>query len=163
MITRADNRTGDTTLKSLTVSNTPIKYEKNKNVYEATVSKSIDSVMITGRTTDPNATLIGTGVRNLEMGLNNFKLKEKSSGRKQQTYTINIIRSNEKLQTIKKSSKLLSLKINSLVLDLSNDKQTFLYGIGKEYSQLSIDAVTESSVPQSSSFAYATLEEAVSL
>lgn len=145
MITRADNRTGDTTLKSLTVSNTPIKYEKNKNVYEATVSKSIDSVMITGRTTDPNATLIGTGVRNLEMGLNSFELKVQSSGGKQQTYTINIIRSNEELQTIKKSSKLLSLKINSLVLDLSNDKQTFLYGIGKEYSQLSIDAVTESS------------------
>ncbi len=144
MITRTDNRTGDTTLKSLNVSNTTIKYDKNKNVYEATVSKSIDSVMITGLTTDPNATLVGTGSKSLQIGLNSFTLTVQSSGGKQQTYTINIIRSNEELQTVKKSSKLLSLKVNNLVLDLSNDKQTFLYGIGKEYSQLSIDAVPES-------------------
>ena len=144
MITRTDNRTGDTTLKSLNVSNTTIKYDKSKNVYEATVSKSIDSVMITGLTTDPNATLVGTGRKNLQIGLNSFTLTVQSSGGKQQTYTINIIRSNEELQTVKKSSKLLSLKVNNLVLDLSNDKQTFLYGIGKEYSQLSIDAVPES-------------------
>lgn len=144
MITRTDNRTGDTTLKSLNVSNTTIKYDKNKNVYEATVSKSIDSVMITGLPTDPNATLVGTGRKSLQIGLNSFTLTVQSSGGKQQTYTINIIRSNEELQTVKKSSKLLSLKVNNLVLDLSNDKQTFLYGIGKEYSQLSIDAVPES-------------------
>lgn len=144
MITRTDNRTGDTTLKSLNVSNTTIKYDKSKNVYEATVSKSIDSVMITGLTTDPNATLVGTGSKSLQIGLNSFTLTVQSSGGKQQTYTINIIRSNEELQTVKKSSKLLSLKVNNLVLDLSNDKQTFLYGIGKEYSQLSIDAVPES-------------------
>lgn len=144
MITRTDNRTGDTTLKSLNVSNTSIKYDKNKNVYEATVSKSIDSVMITGLTTDSNATLVGTGQKNLKIGLNSFTLTVQSSGGKQQTYTINIIRSNEELQTVKKSSKLLSLKVNNLVLDLSNDKQTFLYGIGKEYTQLSIDATPES-------------------
>ena len=144
MITRTDNRTGDTTLKSLTVSNTSIQYNKDKNVYEATVSKSVNSVMITGRTTDPNATLTGTGTKNLNIGLNSFTLKVTSSGGKEQSYVINIIRSNEELQTIKKSSKLLSLKINNLVLDLSNDKKTFLYGVGKEYSQLSIDAVTES-------------------
>lgn len=144
MITRTDNRTGDTSLKSLSVSNTPIKYEKNKNVYEATVSKSVDSVMLTGRTTDPNATLIGTGQKKLKVGLNSFTLTVKSSGGKEQKYTINIIRSNEELQTIKKSSKLLNLKINNLVLDLSGDKKTFLYGIGKEYSQLSIDTVSES-------------------
>ena len=144
MITRTDNRTGDTTLKSLNVSNTSIKYEKNKNVYEATVSKSIDSIMLTGRTTDPNATLEGTGNKKLEMGLNSFELKVKSSGGKEQTYTINITRSNEELQTIKKSSKLLSLKVNNLVLDLSNDKKLFLYGVDKGINQLSIDAIPES-------------------
>lgn len=144
MITRTDNRTGDTTLKSLNVSNTSIKYDKNKNVYEATVSKSIDSVMITGLTTDANATLVGTGQKKLKIGLNSFTLTVQSSGGKEQTYTINIIRSNEELQTVKKSSKLLSLKVNNLVLDLSNDKQTFLYGVDKGYTQLSIDATPES-------------------
>lgn len=143
-ITRTDDRTGDVSLKSLNVSNTSIKFEEGKNVYEATVSRSIENVMITGRTTDPNATLIGTGSKNLEIGLNSFDLKVQSSGGKEQIYTINITRSNEELQTVKKSSKLLSLKINNLVLDLSDNKTTFLYGIGKEFSELSIDAVTES-------------------
>lgn len=144
MIHRTDNRTGDTSLKSLNVSNTSIKYDANKNVYEATVSKSIDTVLITGRTADPNATLLGTGTKKLEVGLNSFDLTVQSSGGKEQTYTINIIRSTEELQTITSSSKLLSLKVNNLVLDLSNEQNTFLYGISKDINSLDIQTITES-------------------
>ena len=110
MITRKDNRTGDTSLKSLNVSNTNIKYENGKTLYTATVSKSIDNVMITGRTTDPNATLIGTGSKNLNIGLNTFELQVQSSGGKQEKYTIQITRSTEELQVIEKSEKLLPLQ-----------------------------------------------------
>jgi hypothetical protein len=144
MITRTDDRTGDTNLKGLSVSNTSIAYENGKTVYDAIVSRSIENIMITGRTADPNATLVGTGSKKLEMGLNTFELKVQSSGGKEQIYTINITRSNEELQTAKKSSKLMVLKVNSLILDLSSNKTTFLYGIGKEFSELSIDTITES-------------------
>ncbi len=147
-IHRTDNRTGDTTLKSLNVSNTPIKYEKGKTVYEATVSKSIDTVMITGRTTDINATLIGTGSKKLNMGLNSFELKVESSGGKESIYYINITRSNEELQTAKKSSKLLSLKVNDIGLDLNNEKNTFLYGITKDITELNINTIPESTTAQ---------------
>lgn len=144
MITREDNRTGDVTLKSLNVSNTSIKFEEGKTVYEATVSKSIDSVLINGRTTDPNATLIGTGSKSLQTGLNIFELTVQSSGGKEQVYTIKINRSNEELQTITSSSKLLSLKVNGLVLDLSNNQTSFLYGINKDVTSLNLQTVTES-------------------
>ena len=145
MITRTDNRTGDTSLKRLTVSNTDISYVKNQNVYSATVSRSIDSVMITALANDANATLTGTGSKNLSIGLNTFTIKVQTSGGKEELYTLNITRSNEELQKVEKSSKLISLKVNNLVLDLSGDKTTFLYGIGKEYSALTINSVAESS------------------
>ncbi len=144
MINRKDNRTGDTSLKSLNVSNTNIEYEQGKVLYTATVSRSIDNVMITGRTTDPNATLIGTGTKNLKIGKNEFELEVQSSGGKKEKYTIQITRSEEELQVIEKSEKLLSLKVNNLVLDLSDNKTEFLYGIGKEYSALTIEATAES-------------------
>lgn len=145
MITRTDNRTGDTSLKRLSVSNTDISYIKNQNVYSTIVSKSIDSVMITALPSDANATLTGTGNKNLVVGLNTFELKVKTVGGKEEIYTLNITRSNEELPKIEKSSKLISLKVNNLVLDLSEEKTTFLYGIGKEYSALTINATPESS------------------
>ena len=144
MITREDNRTGDVSLKRLNVSNTSIKLEKGKTVYEATVSKSIDTVLINGSTTDPNATVIGTGSKSLQSGLNVFELTVQSSGGKEQVYTIKITRSTEELQTITNSSKLLSLKVNGLVLDLSNNQTNFLYGINKDIDKLDIQTVTES-------------------
>lgn len=144
MITREDNRTGDVSLKRLNVSNTSIKLEKGKTVYEATVSKSIDTVLINGSTTDPNATVIGTGSKTLQSGLNVFELIVQSSGGKEQIYTIKITRSTEELQTITNSSKLLSLKVNGLVLDLSNNQTNFLYGINKDIDKLDIQTVTES-------------------
>lgn len=141
---RTDNRTGDTSLQSISISNTNLRYEKGKTTYEATVSRSVDNVLITARTTDTNATLIGTGKKNLNMGKNVFKLDVTSSGGAKTTYTIIINRSTEELQTVTKSSKLLSLKVNNLVLDLSNNKRKWLYGINKEISELSINAIAES-------------------
>lgn len=145
MIYRTDDRTGDTSLKSINVSNTNIKYKEGKTTYETTVSRSIDSVLITARTTDANATLSGTGKKNLALGKNTFTLTVTSSGGKETTYTIVINRSTEELQTITNSSKLLSLKVNNLVLDLANNRTKWLYGIGNEYDKLNIEAITESS------------------
>lgn len=144
MINRIDNRTGDTTLAHLSVSNTDITYDKEKTTYEAIVSKSVDNVLIGGRTTDPNATMTGTGKKKLEIGLNTFVLRVISSGGREANYTINITRSDEELDNDIVSSKLTSLKVNNYILDLSNEKTTFLYGVSKGISSLSIEPTPES-------------------
>ena len=144
MINRIDNRTGDTSLEHLSVSNTDITYSKEKTTYEAIVSKSVDNVLITGRTKDPNATMMGTGKKKLQIGLNTFVLRVVSSGGKESNYTINITRSEEELANDIKSSKLTSLKVNNYLLDLTEEKTTFLYGINKGISSLSIEPTTES-------------------
>jgi len=145
MIHRTDNRTGDTSLKSLTVSNTSLQYKEGQNTYETTVSRSVDHVLITARTSDPNATLIGTGQKKLSIGANIFSLSVTSSGGKVSTYTIKINRSTEELQTAIESSKLLNLKVNNLVLDLDDEKTKWLFGVGSTDDTLVIDAVPVSS------------------
>ncbi|MDE5888691.1 MAG: cadherin-like beta sandwich domain-containing protein, partial [Bacilli bacterium] len=114
---RTDDRNGDTSLLSLNVSDTNIKYDKDKDVYEATVSRSVESVLITARTNDPNATVIGTGRKSLNIGVNTFNLTVSSSGGRESNYTIKINRSTEEIQQVVKSSKLKTLKVNGLVMD----------------------------------------------
>ena len=142
--TREDNRTGDVTLKELTITNTDLKYVKGQTEYSAVVSRSIDSVLITARTSDPKATLTGTGQKNLSIGENVYVLNVKSSAGNTEVYTIRIIRSNEEFQLKEKSSKLLSLNVSGLVMDLSNEKTLFLVGIPSNSNTVSISPVTES-------------------
>lgn len=144
LITRTDNRTGDLSLKTLQVTGTNLKVVEGQTTYEATVSRSVDSLLITARTNDPMATLTGTGQKELQIGLNTFEIMVESANGLTQTYTIKITRSTEELQGQVLSSKLRMLKVNSLVLNLSEDNQTYLYGINKVISSLSIVAITES-------------------
>ena len=143
-ITRTDNRTGDTTLKSISVSDTSIRYKQGVTDYYATVSRSVDNVLISARTNDPNATMTGTGRKALKIGENHFQIYVTSSNNTETVYNINITRSTEELERVVQSSKLQTLKVNNLGLDLSNDKTLFLVGVRNEVHNLPIEAVTES-------------------
>jgi len=143
-VNRPDDRTGDTSLKSITVSDTSIKYKKGVTNYEATVSRSVESVLITARTNDPKATLIGTGRKSLNIGKNEFSISVTSSNNRKTTYHITVNRSTEELEKVIVSSKLKTLKVNGLSLDLSNDKTNFLVGVKKEVINLPIEAIGES-------------------
>ena len=143
MITRTDDRTGDTTLKSLAVSNTNISYQKGKTTYDAEVGRSTESVLITATSTDSRATIVGTGTKKLNIGLNTFNLKVTSSSGAEANYTINITRSNEERNIITESSKLKALKINNMALPLGT-QTNYLYSVNKDTSQLPIEYETES-------------------
>ena len=143
MITRTDNRTGDTTLKSLGVSDTSIAYQKDKTTYDATVGVKVESVLITATANDSSATITGTGTKQLNPGLNTFNIKVTSSNGAESTYTINITRSNEDINPTLQSSKLKSLRIDNLALELGT-KTNYIYSINKETSSLNLNYETES-------------------
>ena len=146
-VTRTDNRTGDTTLRTLNVSDTAIKYEEGKTVYEAIVSRSVESIMIDARPNDTNATLVGTGRRKLEIGENVFELilqTSKNDTPIEKKYILKITRSNEELEKVIQSSKLKSLSINNLNTDISNDKRVFYTSIFDDNTSIAIDAKPES-------------------
>lgn len=144
MITRTDNRTGDLTLKTLQVTGTDIKAETGKTTYNATVSRSVDKILIAARTNDPMATLTGTGQKELQIGLNTFEILVESANGLEQTYTINITRSTEEIQGPVISSKLKLLTVNGLVLNVSEENKLFLYGVSNNINKLNITPVTES-------------------
>ena len=143
-ITRIDNRTGDTTLKSISVSDTSIHYKEGVTDYSATVSRSVDNVLISARTNDPNASMTGTGRRALKIGENHFQIYVTSSNNTETVYNITITRSTEELERVVQSSKLKTLKVNNLGLDLSKEKTLFLVGVRNEVHNLPIEAVGES-------------------
>lgn len=143
-VIRVDDRTGDTTLKTITVGNEVINVEENVQNYEVTVSRSVDNILLNARTTDSYATLIGTGRKNLNIGANKFTLTVESSNGKKREYTITVNRSTEEFEVIENSNKLQSIKVNGLNLDLSNDNNIWYYGINSDHSELTINTVTES-------------------
>lgn len=140
-VTRSDDRTGDLTLKYLSVTNTSIKIEDGKTDYEATVGRSTESVLINARTNDEMATLIGTGQKELAIGENNFELLVQSANGLVQTYKIKIIRSTEELEEQVQSSKLKAIKVNNLLVKVTEDKNNYLYGINKDINELNIEPV----------------------
>lgn len=143
-VTRSDDRTGDLTLKHLSVTNTAIKVEKGKTEYEATVGRSTESVLITARTNDAMATLTGTGTKELVIGENNFELLVQSANGLSQTYKIKIRRSTEDLEAPVQSSKLKAIRVNNLLVNVTENKTTYLYGISKDITDLNIEPITVS-------------------
>lgn len=144
IVYRKDDRSGDVSLKKLSVSNTDITYDKNKTSYEATVSRSVDSVFITAQTTDPKAQLVGTGKRNLNIGSNIFEIKVSSKDGKNQIYTINIIRSEEELKQNNPSTSLASLTINGHEILLKDDVFYYATSVEKDIESLNIGLITKS-------------------
>ena len=146
MIHRTDNRTGDTTLKSLTVTNTKITYQENVTSYQADVGKDIDSVLIKATPNDSFATVSGDiGEKKLNLGENIFKINVESSGNKIQTYTITINKLNRIIEPEKPSSKLASLSVNGIGVNLNNEFKTYTIGVESDVEELDIIQITESS------------------
>lgn len=144
MINRKDDRNGDTSLLNLSVSNTNIKYEEDKYTYYATVSRSVDSVLISARATDQAATLAGIGTKALEIGRNVFDITVESSGNKVTKYTIVITRSEEELKPNIESTNLSSLIVNNKIIELEDDKTIYLMGVTEDTKILNVDYETES-------------------
>ena len=143
-INRDDDRSEDVTLKTLTVSNTDIKYQKGQTEYEAIVSRSVDNVFITAQTTEPRAGLVGTGSRSLSMGENIFELKVSSKGGTNQIYTIKIIRSEEELVQNEASTLLNSLIVNEIKINLKEDVYNYITSVEEDIESLNVSLVTKS-------------------
>ena len=144
MVTRKDNRLKNTALKSLSVSNTNIKVERDKYIYSATVSRSVSSIFISATPESSNSTLTGTGKKDLVIGYNSFDLFVRADDGSTQKYTINITRSTEELQEDITSTNLILLEVNEQSVPLINNQTTYLVGIPKDQDKLNILTVTES-------------------
>lgn len=70
-------------------------FKPEKTSYEVTVPSEAESVEIYAILQDENAKITGTGIKNLELGNNNFEVTVIAEDGTKKTYTINIIREEE--------------------------------------------------------------------
>ena len=136
-ITRPDNRNKDNTLKSLKVTNTDIKFNKNTTSYTAIVDNNITSVDITAVANDKKATVTGTGKKSLKVGTNTFTVSVKAENESVKNYKIVIKRKNEQGEIVEKKEEKNTKKsennyLKSIVIDkydLMFNKNTLEYKI----------------------------------
>ena len=143
MITRQDDRSTDTALSMLNVSNTDIRYEEGKYEYEAEVPKSIDKIVISAKGVDPKSTITGMGEKSLEFGKNVFEIELLTASGHKQKYKFTIIRSTIEFQNSSTGTKLQSLTIEGNKIDVQTGS-VFSYLNKEGKSELQIDAVTRS-------------------
>ena len=144
MIVRTDDRSGDVSLKHLSVEGTTIAYVPGQTHYEATVSRTVENIFLTAQTTDPKAQLIGTGSKNLRIGENNFELVVSSKNGVKQSYYIKIIRSEDEFKENVESSKVEVLTLNGTNIPVIDGKNTYFFSVPKDIENLPIYLKTKS-------------------
>ena len=135
-INRPDSRSNDATLKSLTVTNTSIKFNGNTS-YSYTVDNSVTSIKISASSNNNKATITGIGTLNLSVGQNVFNVVVTAENGTKNTYTITINRKGNKTDNntqspkdeTKKSSDNYLSKLNICGEDISLSKNNLKYTV----------------------------------
>ena len=134
-------KNNDATLDSITVSEGILTPAFNKNTlnYTVNVDNDVTSIEILATATDSNATVTGTGTKQLNTGDNIVTIKVTSESGSENTYTINVIRA-------KSSNNYLSdLKVNGqTVIDFNKEKLEYtLDDVKGDVSSIEVSAITE--------------------
>lgn len=138
-VTRPDNRSDDSTLKTLTVSGIAFSFKSNKTTYD--LSSDNETVSITATTNNSKATVTGAGSKKLSYGNNSYKIVVTSEKGNKTTYTLNIKRNdvrsaNNNLATLSLSTGSINFKPSTTTYNVTVDSNT---------SKVTINATLEDS------------------
>lgn len=144
VVNRPDNRSTNNYLKSLSLSNGSIKFNKNTNSYNVEVESNITSVKVNAGLEDSKASFVsGYGARNvnLKYGKNAIVIKVKAENESVRTYTINVTRKDNR------STNNFLKSLNVTNANIPFDKETLVYNVSVSYdiTRVEIDAVVEDS------------------
>lgn len=145
MIHRKDDRTGDASLSSVKVGNINAIYNDQTETYKAVVSKDTESVVLTGITKDPKATLLGTGTKQLSFGENTFELTVETNNDISKKYKIIVERLSTDEVVATASTDLQTLIINETTINVTKETVKIPYGATVNDETLTINAIPESS------------------
>ncbi len=123
-VTRGDDRSTDNNLKSLTVSNTNIKFNKSNN-YVETVENTISEININATANDSKATVKGAGIKQLKDGSNIFQIEVTAENGSKKVYIITIIRKSLNSDNLSSNNYLSELAVEGF--ELIFDKEILGY------------------------------------
>lgn len=143
-ITRTDDRTDDLTLKTLNVSDTDIKFEKNKTEYSATVGRNIEIVTIVAQANNPRAQVVGTGNKKLVFGENTFTVEVTGADSARKVYTIKINRIEKEIKENVASTYLDNITLNGTNIKIKENVYTYTTSLRKDVETLQLTVVPSS-------------------
>ena len=133
-ITRKDNRSSDTSLKSITISSGKINFNKDKLSYNVNVNNNIKKIKITAEANNSKSLVEIEGSQQLEVGENIFIIKVIAENGNIQEYKIVVNR--EKKITITDNNKLTNIEIKNHEINFSSN--LYEYTVKTKNSKLDI-------------------------
>ena len=120
-------------------------FKSSNEKYEMHVENNITNATITGTTINSNASIVGTGKKNLNVGNNVWTIVVTAQNGDKKTYTVNVIRDEAPVtETPKELSKIIeesNLHIDNEYLTgltLTTDVSTIASSVNKSYSKASV-------------------------
>ena len=146
-------------LKSLSVSEGKINFNKATTAYNITVDNKVDKLTLNAEQEDEKASITGTGAKTLKLYKNTFKVVVTSESGAKKTYTINVVRKDEagntsdptvttkpNVETPKPvvDNTLKSLEITGHKLDFKSDTLSYTIEVDNKVTDLDISALPAS-------------------
>jgi len=133
------------TLSSLTISPQNIQFNKNTKTYNITVENDVTSIKISATKEHDKATLSGTGNKELKLYTNTFYVVVTAENGSKNTYTINVVRKDEKgnVKELSANNKLKELAIKDYQILFSPDILEYTILLNKDIKDTDISAIVE--------------------
>ncbi len=147
-VLKTDTRSKNNFLASLIFSEGTIDFKKDIYAYTVNLAETVEKVNIMATTEDVKARIKGTGIKNLVLGSNEYKVIVTAENGELKTYTVVINRGapGTEPNLIVTNNKVLlnSLTINGIVINLITDQFVYLFGVSNDISSLTIDCLAVS-------------------
>ena len=143
-VTRPDSRSNNNNLKSLTVSQGTISFNKNTTTYNLNVDSNVVALNINAAVEDSKASFVnGYGPRsvNLNYGNNKIEIKVKAENDSVKTYTINVNRKDNRST----NNYLKELTISSGKITFNKYTTDYTTAVYYDVTKLNVTAVAEDS------------------
>ncbi len=139
-IRRNDNRDTNNYLKSLSVKEYNIKFNKDTLSYTLEVEGFVEKAIITAEAESTKANVVGDGEKTLKYGSNKFEIKVTAENESVKTYTITITRKDNR----DTNNNLKSLTIKEAYLKFDKDTTNYNVEVSNEIEKITITAEAES-------------------
>jgi len=134
-------KSGNNNLSSLSIDGVSLSPSFNASTTSYTASTEKSSININATKEDSNASISGTGIKNLNYGNNTFNIIVTAENGTKKTYTITVNR----IDTRSTNNNLKSLSVDSGSLNPTFNKNTTSYTVSTENSSIKINGTVEDS------------------
>ncbi|MEG1987137.1 MAG: cadherin-like beta sandwich domain-containing protein [Bacilli bacterium] len=143
VITRNDSRSNNNYLKSLTIENHKLDFNKDTVLYSLTVNNDVTSITIGGSSEDNKANINGLQAYSLNEGLNSIHITVTAENGETRVYQVNVIRKPSGTTVLSDNNNLKEIVINGKTINTTSSTFGYLVTFDETVVTPIITAVLE--------------------